>query len=231
MTATSEELKKDEAASVEAVSSQTEEGSGAGDDKPARPEASKRYKLSELTPFSDIISEISGETINNCYQCKKCSNGCPITYAMDIQPHQVIKMIQLGMEKEVLTSKTIWLCAACETCGTRCPNEIKLADMMDALRQRAEKSGYSVGSKRASVFHRAFLSSVEKYGRVYELGMMREFTLKAGGVIGKVFDGTLIKDAKLGLTMKKKGKLPLTADKIKGTGEVKEIFKNSQKKG
>jgi heterodisulfide reductase subunit C len=77
------------------------------------------YKLKNYESFAIDIINVSGEKINNCYQCKKCTAGCPITFAMDILPHQIIKYIQLGLEEKVLTSKTIWLCAACETCGTR----------------------------------------------------------------------------------------------------------------
>ncbi len=189
------------------------------------PVSMKVYKLKDLKPFSREIIKSSGENINNCYQCKKCSNGCPITYAMDIQPHLIIKMIQLGMEKEVLGSKTIWLCAACETCGTRCPNEIKLADMMDSLRQMAETKGYVLGQKNASIFHKSFLDSIEKYGRVYEIGMIRDFTIKASGLFGKFFDGSLMRDGKLGIKLIKKGKLGFSPHKIKGTAQIKEIFK------
>ncbi len=190
-----------------------------------RPRAKNTYRLNRYKSFSGDIAGISGEPINSCYQCKKCSNGCPVTYAMDYQPHQIIKMMQLGLEEKVLSSKTLWLCSACETCGTRCPNEIKLAEMFDTLKQKAEKSGYRIGHKEASVLHRVFLSSVEKYGRVHEVGMMRQFILKSGGLIGKLFSGALFKDALLGLKFLKRGKLSLSAHKIKGVNEVKKILK------
>lgn len=187
--------------------------------------AKNTYRLNQYRPFSGEIAGMSGEPINSCYQCKKCSNGCPVTYAMDYQPHQIIKMMQLGLEEKVLSSRTLWLCAACETCGTRCPNEIKLAEMFDALKQKTEKSGHRVGHKEASVFHKVFLSSVKKYGRIHEVGMMRQLMLKSGGLIGKLFSGVLFKDALLGLKFLKRGKLSLSAHKIKGVDDVKKILK------
>lgn len=229
MTSTSEEVKKEEAAPVVEGSPETIDAAESLDDSAQRPKASEVYNINDMKSFADDIINVSGEKINNCYQCKKCSNGCPITFAMDIQPHLVIKMIQLGMENEVLKSKTIWLCAACETCGTRCPNEIKLADMMDALRQRALKKGVTPGVKNAPIFHKAFNESVGKYGRVYEIGMVRQFTMKAGGIIGKLLSGALMNDAKLGLKLYRRGKLGLTPHKIKGMSDIKKIFNKEQK--
>ena len=188
---------------------------------------SRVCSLKKLTPFSEAITGVSGEIINRCYQCKKCSAGCPVAFAMDILPHQVIKMIQLGMEKEVLSSNTIWLCAACETCGTRCPNEIMLSDMFDALRQRALAKKVRVGERKVPVFHESFLDSVRRHGRVYELGMIRRFMLKSGGIVTKLFNGGLINDALLGLKLFIRGKLKLFPHRIKKRKEIKAIFRKS----
>lgn len=187
------------------------------------------YKLNDMTPFSALITDISGEKINNCYKCKKCSAGCPVTFAMDIPPHQIIKMIQLGMEEKVLRSRTIWLCAACETCGTRCPNEIKLAEMMDALRQRALKLGYDIAEKKISVFHSEFLSSIKKYGRIYEPGMMKQIILKSENIIQYIKNGSFLGDIKLGIKMLSRGKLGVFPQKIHNKKEVRNIFQKTQK--
>lgn len=81
------------------------------------------------------IEQLSGEKISTCFQCEKCANGCPMTFAMDIAPNQVMHSIQLGLIDPVLKSDTIWVCASCETCSTRCPNDIDIAHVMDTLRQ------------------------------------------------------------------------------------------------
>jgi len=96
-----------------------------------------RVELSSKKLQSDFVkkvSEISGQNLNLCYQCGKCSAGCPMCFAMDILPNQVIRLVQLGMEEDVANSKTIWLCASCLTCGARCPKGVDLSRVMEAIR-------------------------------------------------------------------------------------------------
>ena len=85
--------------------------------------------------FLDKVEQLSGENMYTCYQCGKCSAGCPSISEMDIPPGEIIRLIQLGQEKEVLNSKTIWICASCFTCVTRCPKGVDLAKIMESLRQ------------------------------------------------------------------------------------------------
>ena len=193
--------------------------------------SAESYQLNMLAPFAESITRVSGEIINNCYQCGKCTAGCPVTFAMDILPHHIIKMVQLGMEEKVLTSKTIWLCAACETCGTRCPNEIMLSPIMDALRQRALNSKYKnkIGEKATAVFHKEFLSSIKTHGRVYELMMMGMSRLKSGRLRNYILKGEWIADIKLFIPMFLKGKMGLFPHRIKKRKEIKKIFKKLTK--
>jgi len=91
-------------------------------------------------PFVRQVEEISGQDLLACNQCGKCSAGCPVVAVMDILPSQVIRMAQLGME-EVLESNTIWICASCLTCATRCPKGVDLPRLVEALRQIALRQG------------------------------------------------------------------------------------------
>jgi heterodisulfide reductase subunit C len=91
-------------------------------------------------PFVRQVEEISGQDLLACNQCGKCSAGCPIVAVMDILPSQIIRMAQLGME-EVLDSSTIWICASCLTCVTRCPKGVDLPRLMEAMRQIALRQG------------------------------------------------------------------------------------------
>lgn len=172
------------------------------------------------------VEKSSGVAVSACYQCKKCSSGCPITFAMDYLPHQLIHMIQMGLKEEVLKSATIWVCASCETCTTRCPNDIDIAKIMDVVRMVSLKSGLPAGEKKVPVFHEAFLSSIKSKGRVYELGMIGRYTLKSGDATLKLKSGSLIEEIKLGWQMFKKGKLRLFPQKVKRTGEIKKLFKH-----
>ena len=80
------------------------------------------------------ISDISGQNLLLCYQCGKCSAGCPSASEMDLLPNQVIRFAQLGLIDELLSCKSIWVCASCLTCNTRCPRGVNIAEIMEALR-------------------------------------------------------------------------------------------------
>jgi heterodisulfide reductase subunit C len=86
------------------------------------------------------IREMTGENVLACYQCGKCSAGCPLASFMDILPNQVIRLVQLGVE-DVLECKAIWLCASCFTCAARCPKGIDLCRVMEGLRRIQLRSG------------------------------------------------------------------------------------------
>jgi heterodisulfide reductase subunit C len=84
--------------------------------------------------FVRRVAEISGQDPMRCYQCGKCTAGCPLAFAMDIDPARTMRLVQLGLEDAALDSKSFWVCSSCETCATRCPQEVDLPRVMDALR-------------------------------------------------------------------------------------------------
>ncbi|UCG28858.1 MAG: 4Fe-4S dicluster domain-containing protein [Bacteroidales bacterium] len=86
-------------------------------------------------PFVLKIEELSGQNLLACYQCGKCSAGCPAVSEMDILPNQIIRYAQLGLTDELIRSKSIWVCASCLTCNARCPKGINIAEVIEALRQ------------------------------------------------------------------------------------------------
>lgn len=81
------------------------------------------------------VQELSGQNLLACYQCGKCSAGCPAVSQMDILPNQIIRYAQLGFKDELLKSRAIWICASCMTCNARCPKGINIAEVIEALRQ------------------------------------------------------------------------------------------------
>jgi heterodisulfide reductase subunit C len=115
------------------------------------------------TSFLEEVKKRSREDLSLCYQCLKCTAGCPTAPYMDIRPNNIIRMIQMEMKKEVLGSSAIWLCIYCQTCGTRCPNEIHIGILMDALREMAIEEG--IPAKR-----RIFIFSMRLLFRASEEG-------------------------------------------------------------
>ncbi|MFC1899960.1 4Fe-4S dicluster domain-containing protein [Chloroflexota bacterium] len=94
-----------------------------------------RISASRLnSEFVNKVSELSGQNLNQCYQCGKCSAGCPMTSVMDLLPNQVMRLVQLGLEQDIGNSNTIWLCASCLTCTVRCPKRVDISRVMEALR-------------------------------------------------------------------------------------------------
>jgi heterodisulfide reductase subunit C len=93
------------------------------------------------SPFVAQIEKISGQKLLACYQCGKCSAGCPMAPHMDILPNKIIRMAQLGMKEQLLASRAIWLCVSCLTCNSRCPKNINIAEIIEALRETVLRSG------------------------------------------------------------------------------------------
>jgi heterodisulfide reductase subunit C2 len=186
--------------------------------------ASKASDSVKSTPLTcQSVDALSEQKISTCYQCQKCTNGCPMTFAMDINPHQIMHSLQLGSVENVLNSDTIWVCASCETCTTRCPNEIDIARVMDALRQLSIKKGVKPAHKQVPIFHQSFLNNVKRLGRMHELSMALDYTLRSEGLKG------LSKQASLGLGMMRKGKMKLIPERLSAGKEVKDIFRKSEK--
>lgn len=153
--------------------------------------------------------------VSTCYQCGRCSAGCPVADYFDLQPMEVVRLAAYGMEDRLLTSTTIWLCASCDTCATRCPNSIDITGLMDVLRELALRKGIEPAVPQVPAFHLSFMESVRRWGRTYEIGMIGAYKLRS-----KDFAG----DMKLGLAMFMKGKLSLLPHGIDGKPEIRDIF-------
>ena len=178
--------------------------------------------------FRDVVIESVGEEIFDCYQCYKCSAGCPISFDMDLLPHQIIRAVVFNRKEKALSSKTIWLCASCETCTTRCPNEIDIAKVMDVLRQIHRESGLVAREPKIPVFHEAFLDGIKKRGRVHELTMIQQYNRKSGDLGEKLKTGGWKGDLKLGMKMFFRGKLKLLPPVCGGAKEVRKIFEQAE---
>ena len=178
-----------------------------------------------IRPDAALLAAVearSGQKVSRCYQCRKCTNGCPVAFTLDLMPNQVMRMVQLGLGDELLRSKTIWVCASCQTCTTRCPNEIDIAHVMDTLRQMSREAGVPPGEANVVKFHKAFLDSIRRHGRVSELEMVGLYKLAAR-------DFFSFGDTKVAWEMFKRGKLKLWPENIQGKEEVRNMFQGQRK--
>ncbi|MGB8992721.1 MAG: 4Fe-4S dicluster domain-containing protein [Desulfobaccales bacterium] len=184
-----------------------------------------------LEPSSSLAERLAAlTTVSACYQCKKCSAGCPLTFAMDFYPDQVIRLALLGQEDTVLGCRTIWVCSACETCTTRCPNQIDIAGVMDWLKEEALRRGYASPQPAVTRFHQTFLDTVRLAGgRLSEPLLLGLYQLKRGGTLAKLKSGELREDLRLAWALARRRRLvPRLPHRLKGAREVKDIFAKSQ---
>ncbi len=165
--------------------------------------------------FSKRIRSLSGQNVQRCYYCLRCTAGCPATPFMDYPPAQLLKMVQLGQKATLLSSSAIWLCIGCETCGTRCPNEIHAGAVIDTLRQIALAEGVAPAEQTVFKLHAAFLDSIRRWGRLHELTMLLQY---------KLTSRNLLPDLDMGLDMLLKGKIHPLPTRIQGLGEVQALF-------
>ncbi|MEA3441134.1 MAG: heterodisulfide reductase-related iron-sulfur binding cluster [Chloroflexota bacterium] len=127
--------------------------------------------------LAERIQEELGVNVYLCYQCVKCTSGCPVAEFFDWQPNQIMRALQLGQEDIALGSQTPWLCASCQTCTTRCPQGLDITAIMEFLTREALARGYKPQIPEVNTFNEAFMREVRIWGRFYEPGLMVEMTL------------------------------------------------------
>ncbi len=182
---------------------------------------SHHHEKSGLAADVKNATEVLAE---KCYQCGKCSAGCPVADEMDFPPSLVMRMLQTGSpenDEKILRSKTIWLCLSCEMCISRCPMSIDIPKVMDFLRvQSRKKKLTSPQAKDIIKFHEAFLLSVQTTGKLYEVGLV-------GAYKAKTFH--LTQDLTIAPAMFLKGKLHLIPEMVKDRKNISYIFKKTIK--
>lgn len=123
------------------------------------------------------VEEISGVDLNACYQCKKCTSGCPVSKLAESSPSEIMRRLHLKAGDELLDSDIIWMCVSCETCSARCPMGIDIAAVMDALRTLALEKKAAKQEGNVPLFNRAFLATVKLFGRTYDIAMIAAYKM------------------------------------------------------
>jgi len=170
--------------------------------------------------FLDEIETRSGVTVSECYQCCRCTNGCPVARDMGIVPHRVIGHILNGQRDKVLASTSPWKCLQCATCSLRCPNGIDIAHVFETLRQLAIESGLAV---KNDVWHfdHLIIDSVARHGRLCELATIIRYRLSK-----KEF----LKDAAMGLDMMKKGRIGLSSHNVRDRKRLGTVIRDMRER-
>jgi heterodisulfide reductase subunit C2 len=163
------------------------------------------------------LRSMTGQNPAECYQCGKCSAGCPMAAETRLRPHDVMRLINLDRRDTLFQDESIWLCLTCETCTARCPNGCDPARLIDGLREMSvARAPRAIGA-----FHRSFLDQVKANGRMFEFGLVVEYKLRSG---------KLLNDALSTPGMISRGKLKFVPSPIKGVGDVRRIFAACEEK-
>ena len=181
---------------------------------PSERELRQRFlKEAEVVP--------GGEKISQCLQCGTCTGSCPVSYAMDISPRKVIALFRAGQIEEILRSRTIWICASCYMCTTRCPQGIKITDLLYALKRTAIDAGLYPERFPVYLLSKNFARLVNRYGRNQEMLLLLLYYLRRNPL-------GLLKLMPLGIQMMRKGRISLFPKKIKGVESIRKILEASK---
>ena len=161
------------------------------------------------------ILEYIEPKIYNCYQCGKCTSGCPLSDVFEYKPNQIIRLVQLGRIDSIIKSNSIFLCLSCEICSSRCPQDVHIATIMNYIRNEAWKAG-RFKIKSISRFYRMFLRIVGRTGRSFEPGLLMSLNF---------LSGRLFNDMDLALDILKKRKIKLLPEFVKGRKQITKIIK------
>ena len=172
--------------------------------------------------FIAEIERIPGGTrLNRCIQCGTCTASCPVSFAMDLTPRQVIGMFRAGAIEELLESRTIWVCASCYQCTMRCPADIQITELLYAFKRTAIDRGIFPEKFPVHVFAETFTEMVRKYGRNYEVGLLLRYYRKTD-VRG------LWRGRRQGMALLRHGRLKLRPEKIRAIDDLRKIIAKAE---
>ncbi len=163
------------------------------------------------------VRERTGINVATCYQCGKCSAGCPMAGETGQRPHDIVRLVMRDKRDALLGGDGIWLCVSCETCTARCPNGVDPARVIDTLREIAIIADPDRAPRAIRAFHQSFLDQIRLNGRMYEFGLVMQYKMRTGN---------LLQDVSTTPGLITRGKLHLKPSRIKGLDEVRRIFKN-----
>jgi heterodisulfide reductase subunit C len=173
------------------------------------------------TSLAAEIRERTGVNVSRCYQCGKCSAGCPMAAEMSLHTHDIMRLVQRDQRDRLLESDSIWLCLTCETCSARCPTGADPARVIDALRELALERDPDRAPRTIGAFNRSFLDQIRLTGRMSEIGLAAQYNIRSG---------KLLQDAGSMPALLLRGKLSVKLSGVRNPEEVRRIFRNVAKR-
>jgi len=179
-----------------------------------RIERTIKYEGDRVRGFAREIMKVSGcEQLQSCIQCGTCSGTCPLSIYMDFSPRQVMALVRADFKNEVLRSHTIWLCASCYACTVECPRQIRVTDIMYALKQRAIQDGIYPKRFPIPVLAKEFYQMVRSKGRITESLLVARLFLKTNWLAA-------LGSWRLGLGLIRSGRLVILHEQIERRAEL-----------
>jgi len=126
----------------------------------------------------EAIAAEAGVNLKDCYQCGKCTAGCPLADSMDLMPREVIRYLQMGAVDVVLDAKTPWICAQCVVCSSRCPQNVDICSVMRAVRLESKATGRKPVIE-ADLFDDTFIANVRAHGVSNEQYLAAAYNVKS----------------------------------------------------
>jgi heterodisulfide reductase subunit C len=183
-----------------------------------------KYDAERDKSFPREIMRLPGcEKLFGCIQCGTCSATCPMSVYMDYTPRQLMALTRAGFKKEVLGSFTIWLCSSCYACTVDCPKQIKITDIMYALKRRAIRDGvYPNSHFPIPVLAREFFKMVRSRGRITESRLVMRLFLLTNWL-------ALVKTWRLGLNLMRTGRFSLKTETMAQPKQLAPLFEGGVK--
>jgi len=177
-----------------------------------------KYQADCDPTFAPAIKSIPGcEKLDSCIQCGTCSGICPLSIYMDMPPRRIMNLVRYGFKREVMNSNTVWLCSACYACTVECPRQIKVTDVMYALKQMAIKERLYPKRFPMVVLANQFYKMVRHRGRMNEIHLVTRLYLLTNWL-------KLLEMARLGIELIRRGRFSVKPDNIERIGELHAIL-------
>ncbi len=183
-----------------------------------------KYDADRTKGFGREVMDVPGcEELKSCIQCGTCSGVCPLSIYMDYTPRQIMALARADFKNEVLTSRTIWLCASCYACTVDCPRGIRITDIMYELKQRAIHEGIYPKRFPIPVLAREFSEMVKKNGRITEMLLVMKLFLKTSPLAA-------MGNWRMGIDLLKTGRLSLKTEKIERRADIARMLEATDAK-